>query len=49
MGRADQDDSLHMLKHGQVCELVIIVFNMLYTALGTTAHMVRYNCFENAE
>lgn len=35
-----------MLRQGLagVYELVTILFNMLYRALGTTAHAVRYNC-----
>lgn len=49
--RADQNHSLEMLRQGLGCiyKLVTILFNMLYRALGTTAHAVRYNCFEDAE
>lgn len=47
----DQDDRLKMLKqgHGRVYKLVSILFNMLYRALGTTAHAVQYNCFKRSK
>lgn len=48
---ADRDDRLKMLKQGdgRVYKLVSILFNMLYRALGTTAHAAQYNCFEDAK